>query len=435
MSKLRVLLVGIILFFSLLLRLDDYAVYPQRGATSDEYTYSFLGVSLLTQGKPISWSSFPAYTERFDLTINGIYFPMAQPYFDHPPLFGLLVGGWSLLFGQDTFQTIDLKTIRLVPIILSLFSSLFVFLIGNRLYGYKVGVWAMLIFSTVTVFIMNMRVVVAENLLTVFLLTTIYMFVQYSSKMNTKHGIIIGVLCGLSFLTKILGIGVFLTALTLFVYKKIKPRHAITATITFLIFVALLLTYAGYFGWDTFWAIQQEQASRPIGPQTLFLMLTQSVIVNKIVTDGWYFLGFFALFYSLSNVQKNKLVAIPFVVYFFLMLSSLSSTGLSGWYLIPLFPLMSLAIAQFVHTVPEKSQWLFLVFLLFIGVSHIHFLYEIPFGLSPIYFRILLFLLFTPFLFSLLLQKNSLAKRIGYALFYTAIVGNVIATLSYIHPA
>ena len=93
MTKLQILLMICVLFAGLLLRLNNYSVYPQRGATSDEYSYSFLGVSLLTKHVPISWSAVSAYKNRSDLTIKNLYFPIVSPYFDHPPLNGLLVGG------------------------------------------------------------------------------------------------------------------------------------------------------------------------------------------------------------------------------------------------------------------------------------------------------------------------------------------------------
>ncbi len=79
MTKLRILLVVLILLVGLILRLHNYSVYPQRGATSDEYSYSFLGVSLLTKGVPVSWSAVSAYKHRSDLTIKNINFPSAGP--------------------------------------------------------------------------------------------------------------------------------------------------------------------------------------------------------------------------------------------------------------------------------------------------------------------------------------------------------------------
>src|SRR3989304_7973425 len=165
MNTKQILFVVLILLGSLVLRLHNYTVYPQRGATSDEYSYSFQGVSLLTQGIPISWSAFTAYRNRFDLTIDTIYFPMVSPYFDHTPLNGIVTGGWAILFGENSFEKITLGTIRLVPIILSMISSVLVFLLAQRLYGYDTGIWALVIYASVTTFVMNGRVVLAENLI------------------------------------------------------------------------------------------------------------------------------------------------------------------------------------------------------------------------------------------------------------------------------
>src|SRR3989339_101946 len=112
LRKIKILLVILIVFMSIILRLHNYEKYPQRGATSDEYTYSFLGMSLLKERVPISWSAFPAYKNIQHLTIRNLYFPIVYPYFDHPPLSGFLTGGLSLLVGQNTFEKVDLKTIR-----------------------------------------------------------------------------------------------------------------------------------------------------------------------------------------------------------------------------------------------------------------------------------------------------------------------------------
>src|SRR3989338_10877768 len=108
----KVFIVFSILLLGFFIRVHNYSIYPQRGATSDEYTYSFLGVSLLKEGIPISWSNFSVYKNKYDMTIRDLYFPIVYPYFDHPPLNGLLVGGLSILLGQDTFVDIDLATIR-----------------------------------------------------------------------------------------------------------------------------------------------------------------------------------------------------------------------------------------------------------------------------------------------------------------------------------
>src|SRR3712207_8567847 len=63
----------------------------------------------------------------------------SRPYFDHPPLYGLLVGSFSMLFGQVDFEDIELWTVRLMPIILTTLASVFVYLIAHRLFGWNIA--------------------------------------------------------------------------------------------------------------------------------------------------------------------------------------------------------------------------------------------------------------------------------------------------------
>ncbi|MEK7499991.1 MAG: hypothetical protein AAB649_05295, partial [Patescibacteria group bacterium] len=142
----KIIIAGICIL-GLALHLNRYTYYPQRGASSDEYTYSFMGVSILTRGIPSSWSNFSPYqqTKHYDLTIDHIYFWMVEPYFDHPPLNGILVGAWAIMNGEGTFEKIQLKTIRLVPIALSIATTLLIFLIGRAIKDFKTGFWAALI--------------------------------------------------------------------------------------------------------------------------------------------------------------------------------------------------------------------------------------------------------------------------------------------------
>lgn len=435
MKFLKSLLIIAVLILSLYIRFHNYTVYPQRGATSDEYTYSFLGVSLLTKHEPISWSSFPAYKNVQNLTIKKIYFPIVHPYFDHPPLNGLLVGGWALLFGENTFQKISLETIRLVPIFLGLISSILVFLIGKKLYGFKTGLWALLIFSTVTTFVMNMRVVVAENLLTPILLSSLYLFLRFEKNIKTKHTILLGILCGLGLLTKMLGVVVFLTILYLFLLKKLPRKQLYILTGIFLVFVLLLFGYGTYYNFDLFLQVQFMQGSRDIGPQTLWLIMLSPTIVNYVFYDAWYFFGMFALLCNFSSIKKNMITIAPAFIYLLLLIFTLTQHGHSGWYLIPLFPFMSLAIANMLVESLKSKNFIYFVFLIFIAVIQIPNAYERAFGLTGEQYRILLLLIFVPFFISYHSKNDRWWKILGNFWFYILIYYTLNSTLNYIHPA
>lgn len=435
MTKLRIFLVVFILFIGLILRLHNYSVYPQRGATSDEYSYSFLGVSLLTKHIPISWSAISAYKNRSDLTIKNLYFPIVSPYFDHPPLNGLLVGGWALIFGQDTFSKIELKTIRLVPIFLSIASSVIVFILGLRLYNFKTGIWALLIYSTTVIFVMNGRVALAENLLTPFFLATIYLFYIFRTNMNFKKTIIISILCGLAFWTKELGIAVLLSMIYLFIAEKIKPKLTLALISTYLFFVLFYILYGMYYDWELFKAVLTIQSDRAIGPETLLYIASTPIIVNKIYYDGWYFLGFISFFLSFLDYQKYRFILVPAFTYFLLMIFSLTQRGEMGWYLIPLFPFMALFTANFLVEGLEKKNWSIFALLIFVGLYQVQYLFKSNFGLTPMQFRMILVLMFCPFLLAYAFKKERLFAKLGNAAFYIFILCNIFLTYNYIHPA
>lgn len=435
MDKLKILLVVSVLLIGLILRLHNYSLYPQRGATSDEYSYSFLGVSLLTKGVPISWSAVSGYKNRSDLTIKNIYFPIVYPYFDHPPLNGLLVGGWAILFGQNTFSKIELSTIRLVPIMLSMVSGIFIFLLGLRLHNFKAALWALLIYSTTLIFVMNGRVVLAENLLTPLLLVAIYLFCIFRKKMTFKRTVLIGIICGLGLWTKELGIVIFLSMLYLFVAEKIKMKLTVALTIISLFFAVLYVGYGAYYDWEVFKAVVAIQSDRVIGPATLLYLTSTPIIINKVYYDGWYFLGFLSFFLSFLDYHKHKFLLFPAFTYFLLMIFSLTEKGEMGWYLIPLFPFMALFTASFLVEGLEKKNWSIFLLLIFVGLYEVEYLYRANFGLTPMQFRIILLMMFGPFTLSYVFRKEEFFVKLGNIAFYAFILGNILLTYSYIHPA
>ena len=146
MSLLQKVLFALVIVFGIWLRLYHYSYFPQRGATSDEYTYSFLGTSLLTKGIPISWSAFQAYQNREDLVIDHIYFPIVSPYFDHPPGYALTLGMFLLGFGQDEFTEQKLETIRLFPILLTTLTGIVLFFLIKREYSYSAALLTVILY-------------------------------------------------------------------------------------------------------------------------------------------------------------------------------------------------------------------------------------------------------------------------------------------------
>lgn len=435
MNKIKLFALVFVLLVGVILKLHNYSIYPQRGATSDEYSYSFQGVSLLTKGIPISWSSFTEYKNLRHLTIDKLYFPIVYPYFDHTPLNGIVTGAWAVVAGENTFEKIQLKTIRIVPIIFSTISSLLVFLIGLKLFNYKTAIWALLIYSTSTIFVIHGRVVLAENLITPLLLGVIYAFIKFYKKINIQKTLLLGTLAGLTFWTKELGIVAFLTLLYFFFSERLKIKYTLLLTATFLFFIILYIAYGIYFDAEVFWKILSQQSGRAIGPDTFLYIISTPIIVNKFYNDGWYFFGFFAFFASFLSYKENKFLIVPSTIYFLLLLSALTQRGEMGWYIIPLFPFMSLFIAKFLIESIRKVSFGIFPLLIFVGLYVIKYVYEANFGLTPFQFRLSLLIFFLPIMLTVIFRKEKAYKFLSHFWFYAFIAANILLTYNYVHPA
>lgn len=430
--------IAAILILALVLKLHNYATFPQRGATSDEYTYSFLGLSLLTQGFPISWSNFNLYPRLVHLTINKLYFPIVYPYFDHPPLNGIVVAVWALFNGENSFEKISLATIRLVPIVFSLLSATLVYLIAKKIYHERIATYALLIYTTTTIFVISGRVVLAENLLTVWLLLTIYLLAVWQKINSIFRALTLGFLAGLAVWTKELGIAVFFTSLFFLIKNRCKSSLFLIYHLTFSVFFLGYIAYGTYYDAELFGKIINVQASRQLGPQILDMLLHHQYIVNKPSGDGWYYLGWLALFVSLWQFGKHRLIVLPALTYFFLMLFSLTREGEMGWYVIPMFPLMAIATANLIDEstkVNSRGNWFSLMLPLLVGLSQVRSLFETNFGLTTFQFRLMLVLIFGPFAVFHLLNQPAWFARFGKFWFYLLILGNIIQTYAYQHPA
>ncbi len=430
------LIVISLLILAATLRLHNYEKYPQRGATSDEYAFAFSGVSLLTRGVPIGWSAIPLYKDTRYLTIDGLYFPLVKPYLDHPPLFGLLVGAWAVVAGETTFEYVRLTTIRVVPVVLSFLSAVFVYLLARRFYDEQIARWSLAIYATATIIVVNGRVVVAESLLTPIWLAALWLTIRLRKRATRWDLFLLAMLCAAAILTKALGAVVWLSVGAILFYKRAPLKDIAWVTIFTLGGALAWYMYAKAYDETLFWAIQSYQGmSRVLGPKTIWMILGAPSIVNKIYYDGWYFWGLFALGLASLDIRKNLTIVVSALVYLLLLILSVNETDIHGWYLVPLFPFLTIAGGKLLVESIEKAQWTLSIWAMVVGANLIGALYAIPFGLTPSVYRWLVGMVLAPVVAALLVRSAMWRKRLGFGMAALFIIGTAIATLQYVHPA
>lgn len=429
-----IIIVLSLLALAAVLRLQNYALYPQRGATSDEYAFAFQGISLLTRGIPIAWSAIPLYKNLSHLTIDGLYFPIVQPYLDHPPLFGLLVGAWAILSQESTFEAVQLATIRIIPVILSTLSAVFLYLLAKKVYGFKFALWSLAIYATGTLFAINSRIVVAESLLTLLFLLALFVVSVLPKKPPAWQLLLLGVICALAVFSKVLGVVVFLSVAVICFWRGLGVRKLGWVTLPFVLGLVVFYLYGRSYDEGLFWAIQTYQGSRSVGPNALWMLLTNPIVVNKVYYDGWYFWGSFALGLACLDAKKNMMVIIPAFLYILLLLASVNQMDVHGWYVIPLFPFLALAGGKLLWEIQQKISFMVGIFAVLVWLPIYRELYEIPFGMAPSVYRGFLFFLLVPLLGSVLMGSELWYRRFARLLCLLALFGTMIVTIRYIHP-
>ncbi|MCB9800810.1 MAG: glycosyltransferase family 39 protein [Pseudomonadales bacterium] len=351
----------LIIILGFFLRAYRYTEFPTITETADEHAWTWLGASIIAEGQPTSWSYFHSYSDGpYVYAKSPLHAPFVRPALDHPPLFSFIPGAFHLLSGAKWSDLPEHSVIRIPMILLG---SLAIALFGywtSLVLEKRWSLFATFLFAVIPTFVFSSRVVVSENLLTIFFLVTAILIEKWENRLRGKTiqakrqfkkiavaFILVGVA---SMLTKISGIVVPATVLAYAVVKK--DRYLGLFSVASIIIGALaVFSYAASINLQLFLDIQKEQSIRPIGLSTIYnRFFVKPNIAQKIYYDGWLIVGFFGFIYALIKKELTKNT--HFWLFSLLaILSTLGFIGLSageftfyGWYSYPLFPFFALCI-------------------------------------------------------------------------------------------
>ncbi len=85
------------------LRLYHYDSIPHAKWTADELAFCWNGMSLIQNHVPTAWSWLSSYGDFPIEMWQGHQYRLVTPWFDHPPLFSLVVGAAAILGGANSF--------------------------------------------------------------------------------------------------------------------------------------------------------------------------------------------------------------------------------------------------------------------------------------------------------------------------------------------
>lgn len=381
----------IILAGTFYLRGFNSSKIPFPGESMDEYSFSWVGLSLIQLGTPVGISGIPGYKNYDHRYINvdnvfksearGNTFPINAPWFDHPPVLGLITGGYAYSQGARVFEDTMVNFIRKPMIVLGTLSVLLLFIFIKNIFGTKEAIISSLIYATSPLAIISSRMVQAENLLIPIFLLSLITTYFYLTKQKTWILWLSAIIAGTSLLVKLSGLSIILSNLFLILYfsngfKKTLPS-LITYSVVSLSFLIFFFSYGQAYDFDQFLSILSSNSNRvySVGPNAFYDLLTVTRITAiRYLTDGWFLAGIISailLFVIPSDGKKKEMyILIPLIGYLIIFL--LFGSEPYGWYRFPFIPFLFAAIARVLILTVKNPQYIlpsFLILLLPIGVN------------------------------------------------------------------
>lgn len=435
MTRLKVLFLILIIGLGFLLRFHRYDQFPRHGATFDEFAWTWQGISLWQTGIPTSWSPHPHYPNYEIKKFQGALVRLVTPYLEHPPLFGLIAGGFALLTGSSQMFDISLSQIRVLALIIGTTTIWLVYSLGRKLYHPSVGLLAALFFATIPTIAVGARLVQNDNFFTLAFLGVWLLALNYLETKKPWQRNLLAIICGLLILAKIPWATATIAVCLLFGLHRRWRDCLIVGSVALAIF-SLFFVYGYFYDWPTFFGLWSLQTARAkIGLETTLSLFTHPYLVDRLYPDGWIYFGWLSIALLGLNFKKHAKLLIPILAYFLVFITAIPGIEAQGWYRYPFYPFLIIAAALTVINMAKKPSLLNLIFFFLISASAFHWGWRDIFGMSNSLFRLVILLGLISFLPAVFWPKKftRLGQKSTY--FWTAIfvILNVISIINHVH--
>lgn len=383
-----IVLLASILILGNRLREYSYASVPNPGEALDEYSFGWLGLSLIQNKYPIAWSGISAY-EKHDfrvINVDGLFdkdpsrplLAIDKPWFDHPPAFGLVTGGYAYLKGVRNFADASVIILRRPMLKIAILTTVLIFILGSKLYGLWLGLFASLLYSTIPTVVISNRLALAENGYVPLFLGAVIFAYYYIEKKKYIYWIAACILAGIALLFKLsaIAIAVFLVLLSLLYGGAKKGKLVKVAVLSVVIPLGLFTLYGAIFDWNLFMRVALTNSQRFFGAGSeIFHSAVVRSTITKNLTDGWILLGWISLFIvSFREWKKEKsgtILVLACLSYFSIFLIFGSETY--GWYRFPFYPFLVIASARvLINLLSSPNIFLFFALILLPMGTTIH---------------------------------------------------------------
>ncbi len=394
LSKKTYLILASILLIGFFLRAHDYKATPRFGATMDEFAWTWLGINLIQDRVPKSWSSHPQYVghEREHLIFKGAPFWIVSPYLEHPPFFGIVAGSFALLNGAKNMYDLDIGLIRPLAIILGVLSIGILFLLIKEIYDESVALLAAFIYAIMPTVAIGSRIVQNENFFIPMFLLALLFCTKYLKNKKRIFLVAISIICGLLIVSKIPWVAATLGIVSILTYNKKYKESLIVVLSVFLFFCGFLL-YGYFYDWNLFVSLWKLQLQRyDLTFNSVYALFKDPYMVDRYFIDGWIYFGWFSFVLLLiKDIRKNIFLIFGLLAYLAVFIFAIPNEPSHGWYRFPFYPFLAASIALFIKEYFNKNTILTFLFILLMILSLLELTWTRKFGFSFLVMRGFLF--------------------------------------------
>lgn len=383
----KLLIIFLIVLLALIVRKRNYAEIPIPGQSADEYSYSWVGLSLIETGMPIGISgiegyknSLPRYTnvDRFFQTVStGDPLTINYPWMDHPPLLGIITGGYAYLSGARVFEDTITSIIRKPIIMISTVSVALLIIYCWINFGFLTAVIGGSIYATIPLVVLSSRMIQAENAIIPCLLGCMIFLSLYLKKKNNYWLFLSAFMAGLSTLFKLTGVVCYLLVFITLLIEYKGWNKKFWSDFSFFLMISLPITflfvvYGLVYGLENFKSILFSNYNRfyGIGPNSIIeLIRNQRLTQHKFLPEAAITMGWFTVLMLMIKKTKDKGLSIAiWGILAYLIVYIFFGSQPYGWYTFPFWPVLVIVLAKFLADTIKKGENLTISFLILITI-------------------------------------------------------------------
>jgi hypothetical protein len=328
-----------------LLRLYHYDTVPQYCATRDEFAWTWSGISLLHEGLPRAWSLLPSYGPTKYVDVHGQGFALVQPFLDHPPLFSVVMGLWMWLGGVKQMFDAELHYMRISSLLFFVGNFWMVWRLLPRFFERTTVLVALVYFAVSPLAVVQQRLVISENCILFTYLVTHYCLIRFDETRRRRY--LAGVAAGAVALP-LIKVAAVCYSVYFTVVSRLRRNWTLTLTVAAgtLVGLAAWVVYGTRIDAHLFFSLMGDQRARWNGFWGFYQLLFNPKIVESAFPYTPFILASLLIFQQLGNPRTREFY-LQYPIFIALMTLMVDQHNVYGWYLMPMYPVLSAAVAQF----------------------------------------------------------------------------------------